>query len=123
MLDKRTAKLLSVLAGICADGSYKIIEIGDLIKEMLPRFRIDVGTLEQMTRYLQDHEMIDVKYNDEKLYCISVLPKGRVTDETRHVTKTSGKVIDKKFVVLLLCGCFIAAFAGAILGVLAAKIL
>jgi len=121
MLDKRTEKLLSVLARLCADGSYKIIEIGDLTKEMLPRFRIDTDALAQMVRYLKINEMIDVKYSDEKVYAIAVLPKGRVTDETRRTQKTTNK-LEKKYLVLLSGCCFLAAFAGAVLGAMLMKI-
>ena len=115
--------MLSVLARICADGSYKIIEITELVKEMLPRFKIDGNELAQIMQYLQDNEMISLKYNDDSVYCISVLPKGRVTNEVEVIHKSHGqRVISKKAVLALFCGCFAAAFFGAILGGLFTKL-
>jgi len=119
MFDKRTAKLLSVLTKICTDGSYKIIEIGDLVKEMLPRFRVAADELGQMVRFLADNEMIDVKYSDEKVYCMSVLPKGRVNDEeARSSRKGQRQRLSHMTIFYLVCGCFLAGFAGAFLGAL-----
>ena len=122
MLDKQSNKLLDHLARICADGSYKIIEIGDLTKEMLPRFRIDAKELSQMIGYLSDNQMIDVKYSDEKVYCVAVLPKGRVAVEDTRLEKTVGgkravkASIRKRQIALLIGSCFLAGFLGAFLG-------
>jgi len=115
MLDKRTEKLLFALTKICTDGSYKIIEISELTKEMLPRFRVSTEELARMARLLSDNEMIDVKYSDEKVYCISVLPKGRVSYEGARVEK-KGKKLNRATMFYLICGCFLAGFAGAFLG-------
>ena len=115
MLDKSTAKLLSVVSKICADGSYKIIEIGDLIKEMLPRFHVDAGNIGHMMRYLADNEMIDIKYNDENVFCIAILPKGRVATEMPRNEKQDRRM-KKAFLALLYGGCFLAAFVGGLVG-------
>ena len=114
MLDKRSAKLMSILTVICADGSYKIIEIGELIKAMLPRFTIDAQELMRIIQFLCGNEMIDVKYSDENVHCIAVLPKGRVYEESRSVQKRGTK-IGRFWWVFLIAACFIASFVGAVL--------
>jgi hypothetical protein len=108
MLDKRTQKFLSVVAGICADGSYKIIE-----KVELAKIVSDAAVLGQIVRYLQDNEMVDVKYVDETVYCLTVLPKGRVA-----VERTAGEQekFGPKIIALIIGGCFLAAFLGGLIG-------
>lgn len=117
MIDKRTVRLLSVLAKFCADGSYKIIE-----KTELTRYGKSQTDLDQMIQFLVDSAQIDVKYSDDVQYCLTVLPKGRVTIEETH-GKASGKdPIAAKSMFWLWGGCFIAAMFGAIVGTIIAGI-
>jgi len=108
MLDKRTSKLLANLAKICSDGSYKIIDKPELGK--------DPASVELMIRYLQDNEMIDLKYSDESVYCISVLPKGRAHFEGSRSKNRTITRLEKKVIVILIIGCFAAAVLGSMLG-------
>jgi len=96
MLDKRTHKLLERLTQICADGSYKVIEIVDLGVESV--------FLGQMLNYLAGNDMIDIKYTDEKVYCVSVLPKGRAIVEY-EIKGNRGW--------LIIAASFVAAFVGS----------
>lgn len=114
MIDKRSARLISALTQICADGSYKIIEINELIKAMLPRYKIETTELSQIIRFLGDNEMIDVKYSDESVYCISVLPKGRVYEESQRMGQRDKKK-GKYGWLFLAAVCFISAFLGSFL--------
>ena len=122
MLDKRTSKLLSVLTKACTDGSYKIIEIGELIKDMLPRFHVSAEELGSIMRFLSNNEMIDVKYSDENVYCIAILPKGRVASEEAHVEK-KGRKLNRSTMFYLIGGCFLAGLVGAFLGALLAGLI
>lgn len=119
MLDKRTAKFLAIVNKICSDGSYKIIEKTELSKEMHDR-AADFVALGHMIQYLQDNEMIDVKYTDETVYCMTVLPKGRATFENTLNSDRDSIKISKKTIFLLMGICFGAAFVGSLLGALLA---
>jgi len=119
MLDKATAKLLTIISGICADGSSKIIEITDLLRELTPRQCADAKNLAQLMQHLADNEMITVKYSDESVYCVAVLPKGRVTNDEAGVKKGIRKpTISNKHMAILMAGCFLSALVGAVIGVL-----
>ena len=108
MLDKRTSKFLLTLARICEDGSYKIIEKTDLGK--------DIVAMDQMVRYLSDNEMIDVKYTDETVYCLTMLPKGRVLFEGTKKNRRTVTKIERKVLIILILGCFAASLLGSMLG-------
>jgi len=115
MLDKRTTKLLDVILRICGDdGAYKIIEIHDLIKGMLPKFKIDAENLTHMLKFLGDLGMLDIKYSDEQVHCIAILPKGRVYEEAKLEKKTN-KAIGKGLAFFIVFGSFVAAMLGAFL--------
>ncbi|MCL2228242.1 MAG: hypothetical protein FWC00_00255 [Firmicutes bacterium] len=113
MLDKQTSKFLKVIAKICEDGSYKIIE-----KSFLSAY---TASVDQMIRFLQDNEMIDVKYSDEGVYCLSVLPKGRVTIETARTGGRNPKIGNRNLLILIGVA-FLASFIGAFLGTLLAGV-
>ena len=115
MLDKRTDKLLSYLSRVCADGSYKVIEIADLLKAMRSTHKVDEVALGQILKFLKDNEMIDIKYKDENVYCISVLPKGRTHMETGNKQNYYNVTLGGRLATITIIGSFIAAFAGAFL--------
>ena len=112
MLDKRTTRFLLILAKICSDGSYKIIEKQDLAK--------DFTDVDQMIRYLQDNEMIDLKYSDETVYCLSVLPKGRVVYEGARQKVRIATKIERKTLILIVAFTFVASLLGSLFGALIA---
>jgi len=117
MLDKQTNTLLRILSRICADGSYKVIEISDLIKQMQPKYIVSETALDQMFKFLSSEEMIDIKYKDEKVYCVSVSPHGRVIAESG--TRVEYDVKPSKFLaVFTIIGSFAAAFMGALIACL-----
>jgi len=119
MLDKRTSRFLAIVSRICSDGSYKIIEKTELSKEMRER-TTDFVSLGQMVQYLQDNEMIDVKYTDETVYCLTVLPKGRAAFENTRNRSRDAIKISQKTMIILIAGCFVAALIGSMLGTLLA---
>jgi hypothetical protein len=114
MLDKRSIKFLNNILVICGDGSYKIIETNDLIKGMLPRYKVDAEAISQITKFLVGNEMIDIKYNDENVYCMAVLPKARVYIESKSYQKKDTSTA-RLLIVAGMLGSFLAAFLGTLL--------
>lgn len=112
MLDKRTVKLLVYLERSCEDGSFKIIETGDLTKSVSSK--ADLETIRPILKFLRDSEMIDIKYSDESKYCLSVLPKGRVYVESLHAERKQVS-ISRRMAMFIIFGSFVAACAGAVL--------
>ena len=117
MLDKRSARLLEGILRLCGEGSYKIVEIGELIKVMAPRYKVDAEAISQIAKYLVDSEYINVKYSDDKVYCMTVLPKGRIHGET-NIHKKQDYAFSKRLIWAIAIGSFVAAFAGAALAII-----
>ena len=115
MLDKRTKRLLDALLQICGeDGTYKIVEIIDMLRVM-SRYKMDAEVLGQCLRFLADAEMIDIKHADDAVYAIAILPKGRVHEETEG-RKRNNAVLGRGLVFLIVFGSFLAAIVGAVVG-------
>lgn len=114
MLDRVTARVLEELNGICLDASYKVIGIKDLCQKFPKKLKIDEELLLQSINHLVERNYISLKYYDEEVICLSVLPKGRLFKEKSDELKVSK---DKKFEiawVALICGA-IGAFIGSAL--------
>jgi hypothetical protein len=111
MLDKRSSKLLRSLANICEDGSFKVIEITEMAKSISRNTAAE--SIRPILKYMQDNDMIDVKYADEAKYCLSVLPKGRVYVEDQ--IKKVDIALSRRMLVAVITGGFVAAFVGALL--------
>ena len=122
MLDKQTSILLANLNSICQDGSYKVIEKKDLINLNSKKNKLDEDSLKAMIDHLKERDYLSIKYSDDKVYCLSVLPKGRLFDEkSKELAKEKRKY--NKLIIVTLSLSSIASFVGAFCAMLVFKLL
>ena len=122
MLDKQTSILLANLNSICQDGSYKVIDKKDLINLNSKKYKLDEDSLKAMIEHLQERNYLSIKYSDDKVYCLSVLPKGRLFDEkSKELAKEKRKY--NKLIIVTLSLSSIASFIGAFCAMLVFKFL
>ena len=122
MLDKQTSILLANLNSICQDGSYKVIDKKDLINLNSKKNKLDEDSLKAMIEHLQERNYLSIKYSDDKVYCLSVLPKGRLFDEkSKELAKEKRKY--NKLIIVTLSLSSIASFVGAFCAMLVFKFL
>jgi hypothetical protein len=114
MLDKRSEELLRIINKECNEGSYKVIEICDLIKLMPIKFKVDIDTINQLMGYLKHGEYISVKYSDKEVYCVSPLPRGRRIFEVEQEEKILTK--KKKAKIAFISLFYLLLIFGACLG-------
>ena len=101
MLDKRCEELLRIVNKECQEGSYKVLEVDDLIRLMPKKFKVDFDTISQLMGYLKTGEYVSVKYSDNEVFCVSPLPRGRRIFEVEQEEKNSNKKSKlKKFFLL-----------------------
>lgn len=114
MLDKLTA---AVLAAVNArtDGSYKVLEEGDILSALPDRFGTDPTGLSNALRYLSERGYIDIKYSDKGTYCVCSLPKGRSYEETSGAERRSDKKSFRGRLLLTFFGSMLGAFVGGVL--------
>ena len=112
MLDKRTALLLGQLNTICLDETYKVIEIKELCSKMPSKLKVNSQSLLESIKHLVERNYISLKYFDEDVFCLSILPKGRLFKEK---SEELALVRSKKFElawIAMLCGA-VGAFLGS----------
>ncbi len=112
MLDKKSFKILSQLNKMC-NNTYKVFEK----TELQNLFKVSNEALVNHLNFLSERQLIDVKYQDENVICLCVLPKA--------LTEMEGKADEegyyKKFTKIMYFTCLfsaISAFLGAFVAVL-----
>lgn len=100
MLDKRSEVLLRIINRECNEGSYKVIEIDDIIRLMPNKFRVDIDAINHLMGFLQNGEYISIKYSDKEVFCVSPLPRGRRVFEVEQEEKKMSKRKFAKFIFL-----------------------
>lgn len=117
MLDYRSSIVLKYLVNECKEGSYKIIDIDDIVLSMPKKFKADKEIILQIMEYLSNGEYISVKYSDDDQFCLCPLPFGRQFVEKDQILNKNKKIIqivEIKYNLLT----FFFAFMGAFLAII-----
>lgn len=122
MLDRQTSELLKVLNSFCKDGSYKVLDKNEIIEKMSTRFNIDKDSLSQMLLHLAERNYLNIKYADNEVYCLAVLPKGRLFDEKVREMSIERKKYNKNLTITIVVSS-VCGFLGSMLGVLLSKLI
>ncbi len=106
MIDTKSKLVLSILAKESADGSYKIIEIPDIIMALPKRFRMDSDAVKHILTHLERQDIISVKYDDDDVFCLAVMPYGfeiLENEKPKLLKKPKEKPQNINFGTVLLC--------------------
>ncbi len=120
MLDQKSKLILKILCNECEGGSYKIFETADLISSLPARWRTDSEGIQHILIYLERQDMINIKYDDDGVYCLAVMPYGRECAENESVNKKIKKDSKNKNGKKALLNCllhFLIAFLASLLAV------
>lgn len=90
MLDGLTASVLGAV-NAASDGSYKVLEAGELLGALPAEEKTDEAGLENALRYLSERGYIDLRYSDGGTFCLCSLPKGRSYAETLRAEQSAAK--------------------------------
>ncbi len=114
MLDTKSKLVLKILAKESSGGSYKIFESSDIISLLPKRYRTDSEGIRHILTHLERQDLISIKYDDDDLYCLAVLPFGFEEIEESPVMKVKEKPKTNKLTIFLS---FLFGFLGVMLGV------
>lgn len=94
MLDLKSTIILKILQKECHGSGYKVIDKSDIISAMPAKYRVDEENLDHIITYLERSECIHVKYDDENVYCLCVLPMGnQITEKEEKNKKEKAKIL------------------------------
>lgn len=77
MLDENLGALLSAVNGCCDGEGYKIVEEKELLARFPAGAGVDANRLRAMLDCLRDSRYIDIRYEEDGVYCLRPLPEGR----------------------------------------------
>ncbi len=118
MLDIKTNLVLKVLQKECKGNGYKVVDKADIISALPSKFRMDEENLDHIITFLERSEYIHVKYDDEQVYCLCILPLGnQVTENETKEVKDKHKNV---YVILLM---FLASLIGGLIGAILSKLI
>ena len=117
MLDIRSKAVLEYLVKECKEGSYRVIDSGELINSIPKKFKADIGTVNVCMEYLEKGNYVSIKYKDDNMYCVTPLPFARQMLENESNIKAKYR---KFFGVgsLLYILVFVFAFLGSFLAII-----
>ena len=121
MLDIKSKLILKILVKECPYGSYNIIESKDIISALPNKYKIDIEGLENILIFLERQEYISIKYDDDGVYCLCVLPFSYEILENEANKKREDKKSPRLWVYVIFI--FLASFLGSFLAVVIANIL
>lgn len=117
MLDERSKIVLKYLVKECNEGSYRVVDVADILEALPQKFKPDNGTVTLCMDYLEKGNYISIKYKDSKMYCVSPLPFARQILENESNEKEKSKKLFKigSFLYVLV---FVCAFLGSFMAIL-----
>ena len=121
MLDLKSKLVLKILQKECPNGAYKIVEAKDIISSMPTRYRVDFDGLDNILIYLERQEYISIKYDDDGVYCLCLLPYGNEILETENYKKRSEAGAPRLWLLIVIIFC--CCLASSLLSLLLAYIL
>lgn len=116
MLDIKSNLVLKILQKECRTSGYKVVDKADIISALPAKYRVDEEGLDHIITYLERSECIHIKYDDDNVYCLCILPLGNQLTEIENKNKK-----EKPKFALLIILTLIFALIGGFLGALLAK--
>lgn len=116
MLDIKSKIVLKILNKECPNGAYKIVDASDIIFAMPNKYKVDSEGLKHILIYLERQDCISIKYDDENIYCLAVLPYGyEICENSQQKEKASKKKLPL-YAIFLICFllCFVATLLAGI---------
>lgn len=77
-MDKKSTAMLRMIVEASSDGEAVVIEKKDFLSEIGKIAEINEEELAQAAENLVLNELINIVYQDEEVYCVSPLAKGRI---------------------------------------------
>jgi len=116
MLDERSKNILHFLCKECSEGSYRVIEMQDILSSMPKKFKPDESTVCLCMDYLEKGNYISIKYKDSKMYCVSPLPFARqILENESNEALRMKKIFKIGYMLYVLV--FIFAFFGSFMAI------
>ena len=121
MLDIKSKLVLKFLIKECPNGSYKIVESKDIISSLPLKYKVDLNGLDNILIYLERQECISIKYDDDNMYCLCVLPYGyKIFEREKNIKRENSSFPPFWIFVIIM---FITTLFSSFFAIFLAKVL
>ena len=114
MLDIKSNLVLKILQKECRSSGYKIVDKSDIISSLPAKYRVDEEGLDHIITFLERCECVHVKYDDDSVYCLCILPRGNQITESDEKNKNKQPKL-WLFVIFSSIFALIGGFLGGII--------
>lgn len=90
MLNFKSNLILKIIINECKDGGYKLLEKSDIISLLPQKYKVEEAELDSIINNLEKNDLISLRYDDDKVYCVCVLPNALKLVENKN-TETENK--------------------------------
>ena len=112
MLDTKYIEILKIIKKEAPNGNFALLESEDILSALPKKLHIDKSALKKAIVHLEHLDYITIKYDDDGIYCIAIMPLGE--DAINNTNKNDREIPFKKNLYAVFC--FLSAFLGAVLG-------
>ncbi len=113
MLDIKSKLVLKILLKECPNGAYNIVDAKDIISALPSRYKVDSDGLDNIMIYLERQEYISIKYDDEGVYCLCILPFGNEVLEDELYKKREKSTFPRLWILFIIV--FVGTFSANLL--------
>ncbi len=118
MIDTKSKLVLNILAKECGNGGYKVIEIADIIMALPRHYRMDGEAVKHVLTHLERQDIISIKYDDDDVYCLAVLPYGfEILENEKPKHHKRETIREKNINIATVISSFLSALVGTTLGI------
>lgn len=115
MLDDRCKSMLGFICKQCEEGSFRVIEMDDLISSIDKKYKPDSTTVKICMDYLSKGGYVSIKYKDAYNYCLMPLPPAwKLIENEKELQENKNSQAKKGFIFYFIW--FLISFLGAFLG-------
>ena len=99
----------------CGEGSFTILEEGELLDLFPEGTGVQGEELRAMLSALRDRRFIDLQYAEEGMYCVKPLPAGKLYFEEKQERRRDRACRRRDAFLFSLLGAFLGALLGALM--------
>ncbi len=118
MLDIKSKLVLKIIIKECPNGQYSIIENSDIISALPNKYKLDSEGLQNTMNYLEHLDCVSIKYEEDGVYCVCVLPFGYELIENDNQRNEQCKSPNNYWLFIIV---FALTILGSILGNIISK--